>query len=572
MKKIFLAAAVVAAAGAYWVAQDKEEQGFSPVLDYVPADTVLFSGQFKPISIKDYIDSLPKMAEQNSEELAELLFSYSYGDPSSLFFSEFLKRYSKAAMDGQTLIDTFGLPKRVRGYVYTIGMLPVIKIDIDKPEALWAFLDSLEADTGFTHEARSRGEVSYRAYPLENNIEGIENELVFAIHDNMLTITVQSSIADSKDFDVALGLVPADKPLSQSNMVQDIFAKHDFLEDGIAFLNHQELVIGGTTVDGNRFAKQLTSFLNITQQDFDKIRTETCHRELSSVVENWPKTVVGYRQLEIGNNKSNIEASVVFESKNQTIMSALKQIQGFIPSYAQDSNTLLAFAWGVNVDKFAPAMTKAWKEMLTPSFECAPLRELQTGISENNPAMLGMFAGFANGVKGLSFSMNDYQLASDKPTSALEKLDVLVSLAAEDPATIFNMAKSFVPVMATIEVPTDGTPVELNQLLPQTPYYDISANKVYMALKGNHLAIYTGEKSAKIADKLLSEKLVDNGMMTLSLDYKKLLAPIIKEAENEGQYIAQELELIKNFNMKVKVDLEVNDQGIVINSMVQSQQ
>ncbi len=570
MKKILLAAAVVAAAGVYWVAQDKEHQGFSPILDYVPVDTVLFSGQFKPIPIKDYIDSLPK-STSNYEELAELLFPYAYDDSRSLFFSEFFKRYSQAVTDGQTFIDTFGLPQRVRGYFYTIGVIPVIKIDIDKSEALWAFMDSLEADTGFVHENRTLGEVSYRAYPLDGDDKTIQSDLVFSVHDKVLTITLASTIADDKTLETALGITPAEHPLSQSTMLQEIFDEYGFLESGISFINHQELVKGATTTDGNLFAKQITNYLNIVQEDFDKIRTETCRKELSSVAKNWPKTVVGYRQLEIDNKKSNIEASVVIESKNQTILSALKQIQGFLPAYSQNSDNVFAFGWGVNVDKFAPAMTKAWKEMLTPSFECAPLKEFQNSIEENNPAMLGMFTGFANGVKGISLSVSDYQFEDGSYSPTLEKLDMIISVAAEEPVTIFNMAKSFVPMMGAIELPQDGTPIELNQFLPPNPYYDLDSFKIYMALKGKHLAIFTGEKSGKIANQLLKEKLVDNGMMTVSLDYKKLLEPVINTLENEGKPVPEELQSIKDYSMKVKLDFEVNDKGIVFNSGVQSQ-
>ena len=55
MKKIVIAAAIIAAgAGGYWYTQNGAGSSASanPLLDYVPADTPLFSGQLTPFPLK----------------------------------------------------------------------------------------------------------------------------------------------------------------------------------------------------------------------------------------------------------------------------------------------------------------------------------------------------------------------------------------------------------------------------------------------------------------------------------------------------------------------------------------
>lgn len=57
MKKLALAVAIIAAgAGAYWYSQQQGQGALTnPALDYIPADTPIFSGQLKPFPIKDYL-------------------------------------------------------------------------------------------------------------------------------------------------------------------------------------------------------------------------------------------------------------------------------------------------------------------------------------------------------------------------------------------------------------------------------------------------------------------------------------------------------------------------------------
>ncbi|MCG9697574.1 hypothetical protein [Shewanella sp. Isolate11] len=567
MKKLLSAVAVVAvAAGSYWATQQNSSSSANAVLDYVPADTVVFSAQFEPFPIKDYIDSLPEAHKQSPQGLQDLMQNEQ--DPRSQFFFELVSQYFAAMKDGQTFIDTFGFPKDLSAYVYALGAIPVMKLDIEHPDKLWALLDSIEAKTGFTHQIRASAGAEYRAYTLTNESETEQIDLVFAIEKQMLTVTFATSFTDPTLLETALGVRPAADPLSQSPLIKDIFNDHGFLKDGISYINHKELVKAITTQDGNRLAKQLSELFSAINEDpFVEFRSQTCRDELDGIANNWPKTVMGYRQLNIDSQQSDISVSTVIESKNQLIMSALNQIRGFLPAYTQDHIGIFSLGLGVDVNQFVPAMTKVWGELLTPSYQCQPLREMQAEMEAQNPAMLGMFSGFANGVKGIALSVSDYQLDNDTQEFAVKNLDAIMSLSAEDPASLFNMIKPFAPMLANVNLPQDGSAIELNSLLPFPAYLDV---KVYMALKGKHLVIYSGDQSKRFADKIADEALTSNGLLTMSSDYNKMFTPVMQLLEMSGEPVPEELSSLKDYNMKVKMDLDVNQQGIVIDSSVQT--
>ena len=76
MKKIVIAAAIIAAgAGAYWYTQHGSSSSASanPLLDYIPADTPVFTGQLKPFPLKNYLQSISSNYQQYStDSLAQL--------------------------------------------------------------------------------------------------------------------------------------------------------------------------------------------------------------------------------------------------------------------------------------------------------------------------------------------------------------------------------------------------------------------------------------------------------------------------------------------------------------------
>lgn len=567
MKKALVAATVIAiGAGAYWVSQQKEQPN-NAMLAYIPADTPLFSAQFSPFPIKDYIDSIPASQKQYPVELRELMREED--DPRAKFFLGLFNRYMGSIKDGQTFIDTFGLPQNITSYFYTLGAIPVLKLDVAKPEAIWALLDSLEAESGLVHEMRSLGNVNYRAYSLMDKDETERVDLVVAIDNGLLTMTLSTSFSEPTLLETALGIKAVTNPIGDTHIIEETIAKHGFLKDGLSYINHQELVKGITTRDGNQLAKQLTRLFAMANEDpFIELRSQVCRDEFNGIANNWPRTVMGYTNFELTKQQTTMGLSTVIESNNQVIMGAVQQIRGFLPAYTQDiSSSVFSVGLGIDVDQFVPAITKVWDDLLTPSYQCEPLRQMQAEMEGQSPAMLGMFAGMANGVKGVSVSLINYELNEVAADVEIKTLDAIVTLSAEDPATLFNMVKPFAPELANIQLPKDGSPVDLSSALQLPAYYGFTAN---MALKGNHLAVYSGDKAQQVADGLVNETLSSNGLLTLSADYSKLFTPMMTLMEMSGEPIPEELAGLKDYNMKIKVDFDVNANGIAINTFMQT--
>lgn len=572
MKKIVIAAAIIAAgAGAYWYTQHGSSSSASanPLLDYIPADTPVFTGQLKPFPLKNYLQSISSNYQQYStDSLAQL------GDldsPMAKFFVSIYKQYMDGMKDPTALLKTFGLPNEIKPYFYTLGVVPVLKTDINQIDAFWAVLDKAEQESGYTHEKRTLAGIDYRAYSFAEEGSTDKADLLFAHKDGILTVTFSASSIEPEVLEMALGLKKPAQSLAASGMLQEIIKTHGFMDDSISFINHVEIVKAITSQDGNMLAKQLTKFLAEEGQGEDplaQIRTPECRTELTAIAANWRRTVGGLTAFTSTEKESHMAASFVIESKNQAILTALQKMRGFIPAHLADINsTIFSMGLGIDVNEVAPSLTAIWDDLQKPQLTCAPLAELQAELSQQSPAMLGMFTGMANGVKGLSVSLLDYKMSSQDQEPKLESLDALISLTADNPSMLFNMVKPFAPMLAELQVADNGEPTDLSPLLMLPPELNI---KPMLAIKGQHLVVYSGDKGLALANKLASEKPSANGLYSMSADYGKMFTPVLTLLEMTGEPVPEELQALKDYNMRVQMSFDVNKQGLVFGSVMNS--
>ncbi len=573
MKKIIIAAAVVAAgAGGYWLSQDKPSSASGQsdtVLASVPTDTPLFSGQLKPFPIKSYVNSLSQSYKTAPAELfAELEQS---DDARAKFLLSLSRSYMDSLQSGEQFIATFGLSEQIRSYFYTLGILPVVKFEVEKPQAIWALLDKAELDSGYSHEVRTLKGLDYRVYTLSDIGDPDKLELLLAQKDGLLTVTLNSAFIDEPTLETALGLRPVAQSLADSGIIEQIINTHGFSDEAIGYLNHQEIVKAITTKEGNQLAQQITAFSAQEGEDLlAEFRTPECHKEFSAITANWPRTVFGVNSTNIEDKQSSFDISTIIESKNQTLLDALKKMRGFIPDYAKNpGDSVFSMGVGIELNQLVPSLTAVWDELLQPQYQCQVLQEFQQELSGQSPAMLGMFTGMANGVRGVSAAIIDYKFsepsASEQGEPGLESIDAIVSLSADNPSMLFNMVKPFAPELANIQLPQDGSVIDLSHLLPLPPEYGI---KPKMAVKGSHLVLFNGEKAKAIAEQLAAEPLTDNGLYNIALDYKKLFTPIVTLAEMTGEPLPEELSMMKDYDMQVKMGVDINEQGIVFDSYI----
>ncbi|MCG6272433.1 hypothetical protein K6U70_09765, partial [Vibrio vulnificus] len=147
MNKIILASAVAAAAasGAYFYKVGLNTQAGDDFLAYVPADTPLISLQTNAINHYEYLTSMGYQNESFADafDLKELT-------PEQAFLLAYFDGYLNSASNEQSLKNYLGTGDNVKPLLYTLGMVPVYKFEIENPTAFWATIDKKEKETGAT--------------------------------------------------------------------------------------------------------------------------------------------------------------------------------------------------------------------------------------------------------------------------------------------------------------------------------------------------------------------------------------------------------------------------------------
>ncbi|QYJ74656.1 hypothetical protein [Shewanella sp. FJAT-52076] len=563
MKKLALAVAIIAAgAGAYWYSQQQGQGALTnPALDYIPADTPIFSGQLKPFPIKDYLIA----TAGNSAHLAQSPLLQEEMDeitePSVHFGMYLYKAYVEGLKDPAAMLKRFGLGEQSRGFFYTLGALPVARMEVADTAAFWKLMDEAEQASGWQHTQGTVAGQSYRSYLLSDANDEEKVELVIADREGMVSVTLNTSFQDPTLLEHALGVTKVTNPLSGTTLLADIIKTHGFMDDSVSYINHQELVRAVVSGD-NQLGKQLMNLFAKTGEDpFLELRTPECQTELNAIAANWPRTVAGMTSMKVDSKQASMDMKMVLETRNEVVIKALDKMRGYIAGYVQKpGDSVMAMGLGLDVGQLAPSLNKVWSDFMSPRLQCQPLAELQTEMEAANPAMLGMATAMADGVKGIGAAVLDYDLQITDDAPSVKKLDALVSLSAEDPAFLFDMVKPFAPMLGQIDLKS-GDDVDLSDFIPAE--FGVTAK---LGLRGQHLVVYSGEGGKRMAESLKGETLAANGLFGMSADYGRLLAPLMTLMEASGEEIPEELEALKDYKMQVQMGMDINEQGPVFNT------
>ncbi|MGS0729205.1 hypothetical protein ACVBKF_23600, partial [Shewanella sp. 0m-11] len=239
------------------------------------------------------------------------------------FILSLAKSYMASMKDGSTFIQTFGLAENIRSYFYTLGLMPVIKVEVENADAIWALLDKAEADSGFTHTNANLKGVDYRSYQLTDESEKEHINLIVTVHDGLLVSTITTSFSEAVLLETALGVTPVDNSIVDAHIIEDIIKNNGFMNEGVSYINHKEIVTALTSTDGNQLAGQLSKLFEMVEEDpLVELRTPACQQELASIADNWPRTVAGYDELKVTDKESIFGFRTVVESNNQVLLNA----------------------------------------------------------------------------------------------------------------------------------------------------------------------------------------------------------------------------------------------------------
>ncbi|XOF33973.1 MAG: hypothetical protein ACL93V_01340 [Candidatus Electrothrix sp. YB6] len=550
------------------------------MLELVPEDTIFFSGGLEPFPLKETLQwSAAQFSMLKELDPKTMLPPVQETAPEGQrMAAQLWAEYYALLVSPETELTAWGIKEKPVMASYSIGLSPVLlRISLQDAEKFNAKLDGLEADAKITGKSETLGEATFRRYVLQEKdphltlIIGVDGERNHAV------VLLDLGVDSDQTLALALGQKKPEKSLAQSGRVEALQKKYQLLPSWISYIDHQQLITGLTTKEGNSLAKMvqvLAPQLQGATESLAALQEEGCRNDLTAIGENWPQTVIGYTALDLKAKPSHIDSLMVVESKDKKLLDGLGSLRGVVPDYVRNSPEppVFSFGLGLNLDNLMPFLTQRWTEITQKQYSCSFLQEMQAQVKTQQPAVIGAATGMAPGVQGIAFSLLSLTMSSPENSGMPmpEKADAVISLAAKDPATLVQMASTMVPPLAELQLPADGTPVQLPLPLPlQFP--------VMAAIHGQHLTVYAGEKAAGIAQGLDKVSLdASRGFMAADIDYGKYYGLIgdvmtdfgVTADSPENAQATAILEGMKKAAMRLWMDMDFTERGIEMHANV----
>lgn len=574
MKKLGVGLALLALlAGLLWWGLGRRQGGAGDdaPLAFVPADTPYVFANLEPLPQA----VLDKMMAQSAETLsmygelmaparAELAKSEEPGSKQMLAVFDALV----AEFEGkspQQINDGLGIGLRSRFALYGIGWVPVLRLELEKPENLRAFIGRMETAAG---EALPKSRLDAIDY-WEIKSEQAPLKGVVAIIDRHLVATLAPATADAAVLKTLFGLQRPAQPLIGSGTLEALNSQYGFAPYFSGYLDNRRLLAVLTAEAPSAVDQAFAAALGMEQPELDA----TCRSELAALAESWPRLVGGYTHWDTTRNESRL----VLETRKE-IAEQLLKLRAPMPAAGQvDAGSIINFGLSFKLAALPEVVNGFAAGVAKQPWQCAQLTSMNEGFAQakqgmSNPAVFAaapVFSGFHAIVDSF-----DYNLATpDKQPSATGVL----LIGSDNPQSLIAMAKGFAPPLAALELPVDGSVVAL-PAIPEVP----AELALFAASNGKVIGLGIGSASEQRLPGLLQADPEQQPLLVMGVSAKfyALLADFMAQSaasdanqdEQARELLKKQAELMRTLYAKMftrlEMRIEFSEHGIELRQRV----
>ncbi len=570
-RALFLVLGVLAVAGsAYYIGSGSSGgPGVANAhLDLVPADTLMFAGGLEPVPVRKMLEqsgleSTQWLAHGDVQQIYEQLGLESAADGVRML-GELLVFYFDHLDDPAELLGQLGLADEFNATFYTVGLVPVMRIQVADKSAFDRTVAGIEHNARATPLVRNLGGVEYRAYPL---IPGTDHPSL-VVAGNGTDVAFIVDLGDSEALSTAIGATKPASSIAETDQIRRLNQQYEYSSLGTFVLNHQAILAALTSAEnqaGRTVAKLLAGTAHA--EGIKLLRNPTCAKEFESIARIWPRTVAGYRNMELTDDGIASEFHSVVEIDAPELLETLRRLRGHLPrSLIDHEDTEFAFALGLDIGNLGRVTGELVRYMKQWHYECPALAPLnQWGKNAASASMtVTVGAAMGQGIKGVSFGLLDLDMDGAGGGLKLNRLDAVLAVSAEEPWRLLENAGA-IPGLGRIDLPEDGTAVDAWLPIPLAGGHLRLPLK--LALSGDHLTAFAGAGAGRLARAIGRGKLEANGLLYYKFDYRsyfKLLANAVGPYQGP-RYAPKErrlLEALQSINAVYQGQLDITERGI----------
>ncbi|KKO44349.1 hypothetical protein WG68_16110 [Arsukibacterium ikkense] len=533
-------------------------------LDFVPADTAFLSAQLEPVDFVTYLNAFGLSPAYYSDASLQHLSEFAAGtdEPQWRFLLNLAEQYMLALGQPTRLTELTGIKPQVRSISYMVGLAPVMRMELADDAAFWQLFDRAEQTSGISHQALQSDAGAYRSYTF--TIAGYSAELLVSVNDGWGNMALLLPSQSEQTRQLVLLAAKPERSINTDNQLAKIATAYTLNPNSIGFISFQQLVRGLTTTDGNRLAIDLQQ---LAGDEFTAAmqpwRSAECQQDLTSITDSWPGIYLDSSINSKAGQQTHVRSKMLLPTANKDTVKTLSSMRGFVPGHMTKgvSDSVFNFALGLDMAEFAPAVTKIWRGLTQPAYQCPQLAELQQQLQQANPMALLAAGAMVHSVQGMSVTVND--LVLDPGSMQVSAADAMLSVTVKNARSYLDGLKGMVPGMGDITLPADGEELALNSVLPMIEAFGVVP---VLQVNDSHLVIYSGKQGQAQAAAVLSQAISKNGLMSFGMDYARFFGIMAESIQAAGQPLPDEFSSLTDMKMQIQVNMDIDQQGVVMNS------
>ena len=510
-----IAMAVAVAVGVYFYEQQGEPLGGASgagglaqqLPSHIPADAIFYGLNFEPYPL-DFVAT----GDPSWWQLAETLKQFDdTQEPKLEFLRDLAQRYIDSMQQGpEALKRDWGYDDTVVSAFYTVGLSPVLEMNTADSSKVYAQVKAAADKAGVTLSTETEGADTLHRVALD--LDNLPLTLLLRESPGWVRIALElpadeATAAIIRGSALPLNSLAADDNLAQ---LQSLFSGN---RDSLMRVNFQSLIASLTNPESSAGA-MLKQALGEQGEALKDLQSEACRQEfgaLTASVPHWSAAIDFDFDEQNGQRRVQSNFDSVLSILKADLARSVMNLNGVVPSFFDDDtfDPLYSLALGLDVAQLTPVLMDLHQRLTRTPYACKSLQQMQAQLKESNPAMLGIAMAMVSGIKGVSVSVNDLELG-DTPTD-VKRASALISISAVSARQLLAMGQAFLPDLAQLQIPQDGSAVPLSlSMLPA------GAPALKIAIKNDQHAVIMTDDAKALA---LAES-----FNTLSLDKRGFVA------------------------------------------------
>ncbi|HTD29143.1 MAG TPA: hypothetical protein VK660_07100 [Xanthomonadaceae bacterium] len=469
-----------------------------------------------------------------------------------------------AGKDVKGLMDLTGVNMQAHAAFYGIGLVPVLRVELAKPDNLRATIGRIETTSGSKLATGKVGNLDY--WVVHGGAADPKLEGVFAISGKQLVATIAPAKASDADLRTLFGLDKPAKSLAASGDLAALDKKMNYLSYTSGYIDSARIVAALKSPP----TPLETSFLTAIGQTKPSVDA-VCAAEYDSIATAWPRASFGITDLSV----KHMALRGVLETRAD-IAKDLMTLRAPMPGMKLAQDSLVDFGFSANLTKLPDLATKYADATAKTPWKCPQLASLNQSAEQSKTTLTNpAFAGYAPMFNGFHAIVDKLVMTEGNP---VPDIAAVIVIGSANPTQLLAMAGQAVPTIASAGLKPDG----VAKPLPPIPNMPITA-PLFGAMTDKLLAVSIGAgEDAKIPDAM---KLDDAQQPLFAAGAKGEIYHLIAQTERKSEasmtdptmkqsieQSAKMMDMEAGWFKRVDMSVELTDQGIELKESVDTQQ